>query len=446
MATVDDLLRRMHRQAAGLRLTGDPRRRLEAQLRAWTTLADAALRVLESLDQGPVQRDLYRLLGVLGRAAPGTTGRADAGLESLGVTLGVLGDAIMDFPQAVAQAGQPERAKLQRSVEAALHAAARATREIARAAGASQISETLHQIADATEPAALLPPSVRMSSLERLTVSRLAPDSLDGAVGIWAVAALHIFTNYRLVTGLALQEAAATLALLSRVTADTLLDAARRHVVSDPAEARQAARVLTLAAAAWRKASTWPSSIQLGGRAEEHRSAVRVVRDAITGPPLARLTAREKVNALRAATGIAVTIGGMQAAAVTRVASSGGLWIARERPNLRPPGVERRHVKLDWEIMDPDHPAARMLVARARSAHQLLVAAADAIDRAVLPDPLPVAQSAPIALVDGRIVAKWWEAVGPASQARRPEEEDPRRAASRPIPGFRADRPPLRPL
>lgn len=440
MATVDDLLRRMHRQAAGLRLTGDPQRRLEAQLRAWTALADNARRVLESLDLGPLQRDLYRLLGVLKRAAPDTAGRADAGLESLGVTIGVLGDAIMDFPHAVAQAGQPERAKLQRSIEAALYAAARATLEIARAAGACQVSEVLHQIADATEPAALLPPSVRVSSLERLTVGRLAPDSLEGAVGLWAVAALYTFTNYRLVTGLALQEAAATLALLSRVTADTLPDAARRQVVSDPAAARRAARVMSLSAAAWRKAAAWPSSIQLGGRAEEHRSAVRAVRDAITGPPLARLTARERVNALLAATGIGVTIGGMQAAAVAHVAGSGGLWIAHERINLRPPGVERRHVKLDWEVMDPDHPAGRMLIERTRNAQQLLVAAADALSRAVIPDPLPVAKSAPIALVDGRVVAKWWEAVEPASRTRRPEDEHSR-AASPPSPGLRVSRP-----
>lgn len=427
MATVDDLLRRMHRQAAGLRPDGNPGQ-LDAHLLAWVPLATNARRVLETLDPRPEEDpDFYALLESLRRAGPTRAGTvADPSVMALALTVGALGDVVASSPRVVADAGQAQRTRLQASIRAALHAAARSTVDIARAVGNERASAFVWKIAKATELDALLPPQARVSTLERLTVTRLSADTVDGAVHLWVGAAKPVFTNYRLITGIALQDAAATLALLSRITADTMYDAARRRVI-EPDGSRETARLMGVASKAWREAATWPSTVQLGGRAYEHHRAVRAVRDALTGPPLARLTLRERVRALRSAVSAAATIGEMQAWAVTWLVNRGGLWVAHERPNLRPPGVERRHVKLDWETMPFDHPVGVLLSDRAHQARLALEDAAEAINQAVLP---AVADGAgPIALVDNRIVVDRWESLGADNvRPRRPEEDSPRMA------------------
>lgn len=415
MATVDDLLRRLHRQAAGLRPAGDPARQFQAHLRGWMPVATNAGRLLDALDPRPEDRELYGLLQALSHGRNTQPGRIDAGLDALALTIGALGDVVISSPTAVAEAGQTQRSRLQASVQAAVHAAARVTCDIARTAGQSPAAESVRKVAEATELAALLPPLARISTLERLTATRLTPDTADGAVQLWAGVAKHTFTNYRLITGIALQDAAATLALLCQTTAETLRQAARRRIL-DPADARATARLLSGASAAWYKAAAWPPSVQLGGRAYEHQQAVKAVRDALAGSPLARLTLRERVHSLRAAVTAAVTIGGLQSTAVARVANQGGLWVAHERENLRPPGVKRRHAKLDWEAMPWGHPAGRMLASRAHAAHLALMEAGRAIEEAVLPDAAMRGEAGRIALRDNRIVAGWWETVEPAAK------------------------------
>lgn len=421
MASVDDLLRRLHRQAASLRTTSRPDRQLPAHLRAWSPLARNTERILDALDPRPVDRELYGLLKALDQGGRGQVGRTDADLERLALTLGALGDVITSSPGIVAAAGQTQRTRLQTSIQAALHAAARTTLDIARTAGQEHAAETVRAVAEATEAAALLPPFARASTLERLTVPRLTPDTVDGAVQLWADVAQRTFTNYRLVTGMALQDAAATLALLCQTTADTVREAARRRIL-DPDPARDAARLLDQASAAWRQAAAWPASIQLGGRAYEHQRAVRAVQQALTGPALARLTLRERVHALWSAVSNAAEVGEFQVAAVTRVASQGGLWVAHERTNLRPPGVERRQVKYDWEILGAGHPAGRILNDRASLAQQSLLAAADATHRAIHPDPPRLGQPSRIKMVEGRIAISWWQTVELPTGTRRPEE------------------------
>ena len=187
----------------------------------------------------------------------------------------------------------------------------------------------------------------------------------------------------------------------------------------EPDASRETARLMGIASKAWRDAAAWPATVQLGGRAYEHHRAVGAVRDALTGPPLARLTLREKVHALRSAVSAAATIGEMQARAVTWLVNRGGLWVAHERPNLRPPGVERRHVKLDWETMAFDHPVGVLLSDRANQAREALDKAAEAINRAVLPGSVDPNSAGHLALVDNRIV---WEAVERNTCARRPED------------------------
>ena len=421
MATVDDLLRTLHRQAAGLHPVGDPARQFPAHLRGWVPLASNALRVLEPLDPQPDDRELYVLLHTLSQGRHVRPGRIDARIARVALTVGALGDVLNSAAEAVAQAGQVQRSRLQASIHAALHATARTTYDLACAAGRERAGGTVRKVAQATELAALLPPMARVSTLERLTVTRLTPDTVDGAVQLWAGVAERTFHNFRLVTGVALQDAAATLALLSLTAADTLRQAARRTILDrDPA--REAARLLTDASGAWRAAATWPARVQLGGRAHEHQQAARAVREALTGPPLARLTLRQQTQALRAAVSAAVTIAGSQAAAVAAAADRGGLWIAHERPNLRPPGVQRRHVKLDWETMGWGHPAGRHLTNQANIAHQALAVAAEALDQAVLPGATLRGDAGRIELVSNRIVADWWETIEPSAKDRQPEQ------------------------
>jgi len=429
MATVDDLLRRMHRQAAALRPDGNAGQ-LDAHLIAWGSLAANARRVLEALDPRPEGHpDFYALLQSVRRGGPTQAGTAaDPSVTALALTVGALGDVVAGSPRVVAAAGQAQRARLQASIRAALHAAARSTVDIARAAGNERAGAIVWKIAEATELDALLPPQARVSTLERLAVTRLSADTVDGAVQLWVGAAEPIFTNYHLITGIALQDAAATLALVSRATADTMYDAARRRVI-EPDASRETARLMGIASKAWREAAAWPATVQLGGRAYGHHRAVRAVRDALTGPPLARLTLREKVHALRFAVSAAATIGEMQARAVTWLVNRGGLWIAHERPNLRPPGVERRHVKLDWETMPFDHPVGILLSDRAHQARLALEDAAKAINQAVLPAAAVADGAGPIALVDNRIVTDRWETVGSKNTGPRRPEEDTQRMA-----------------
>lgn len=419
MATVEDLLGRMHRQAASLKPKGQPDRQLQEHLAGWIPLAATSRRVLESLDPRPGEHpDFYATLESLTRRRRISAGKLDSDLEALALTVGALGDILDSFPKDVAMAGQAQRSRLQASIQAALHAAARYA--LSLATGNEDVRMLVGKVAEATELAALLPPRARESTLEALTVTRLTAETVDGAVQLWLSVAEGTFTNYQIFTGIALQEAAATLSLLSQITAGALRDAARRRIM-DPGPAQQAAGLMDGAAAAWRRASAWPSSVQLGGRAPEHHLAARSVRDALTGPPLTRLTLREKVNTLRFAATTAFTIGRLQASAVVWAVNSGGLWVGHVRPNLRPPGVQRHYIKSDWDSMPPGHPEGILLAERAQAAWRAQQAATEALNEAVRPT-IVRGDTGDLALVDNRITAGRWEAVGIAARAKRPED------------------------
>ncbi len=99
----------------------------------------------------------------------------------------------------------------------------------------------------------------------------------------------------------------------------------------------------------------------------------------------------------------------------------GGLWVAHERANLRPPGVERRHVKLDWEVMPDDHPVGGILTQRSHEARIALDEALSAVDQAVFP--AAVASGAgQLAMVNRRIT---WETIEPTTSLRRPDGPSP---------------------
>ena len=96
MASVDDLLGRMHRQAASLKPKGQPDRQLQEHLVGWIPLAAKSRRVLESLDPRPGEHpDFYGLLESLTRRRRITAGKADSDLEALALTVGALGSLLL---------------------------------------------------------------------------------------------------------------------------------------------------------------------------------------------------------------------------------------------------------------------------------------------------------------------------------------------------------------
>lgn len=421
MATIDDLLRRLHHQAAELTLSADPDQ-LNAHLLGWAPLARHALRTLDALDPRPEDREIYTLLQPLSRGRGSTPGRSDHDVDAMALTLGAIGDILISSPKQVADAGQAQRDRMQATILAALHGAARATVEIARSSGRDDGVEQLQKVAEMTQLAALLPPRARVSSLERLTVTPLNVDTIDGGVALWAREAQRTLNNYRLVTGVALIDTAATLALLCGSASTTCREAARRRIV-DPEAGRAASFLLADASEAWRRAANWPANIQLAGRAHDYRRAMQDVRHALGQAGLSGLTLRGRLGALRAAVDSATEIGHRQVGA-TRLATSGrGLWVAHDRENIRPRGMKPKQL-LEWGWMEFGDPAGLGLTKSAEAAQQSLVVAAEALDHAVLPVPGVRGEAFPVTLVEHRIAAGWWEMVGSAEgQNHRPDPQ-----------------------
>ena len=142
MATVDDLLRRMHRQAAGLPTLGQPSRLLEAHQLAWMPLATNARRVLESLDPRPDQDpEFYGLLQSLSLGRHTSAGQApDPDLTALALTVGALGDMVNGFPEIVADVGQAQRTRAVGLPEGRAHPAAHAVEQQDRGVAAPSLA------------------------------------------------------------------------------------------------------------------------------------------------------------------------------------------------------------------------------------------------------------------------------------------------------------------
>jgi hypothetical protein len=424
MASIDELMSQLHRRAARLRWTGNPQRKLDAHLVAWAPLAVQTRRVLSALETRPEDRYLHDLLAPLAHRFEVNAGRADPGLADLAVIIGAIGDVLAGSPAVVGGAAADERHRLSLGIQAAVFAAARTTVDIAGAARQDHHVARFWDISRATAFAAQLPPGARTSSLERLTVPRTPLDTVEGAARQWVTEAARTFTNPRLVTGVALMDAAATIAIVCDLSATTMRDAARRRL-TEPTAARSAAALLENASRAWREAAAWPRKVQLGGSAHEYREAANLLRENLNSPPLHRLTLQERMSALRVVVTLAQDVGEHQARAVRTLSSRGGLWIARERDNLRPPGVERRRIKFEWERSTHFHPACVLLRGRSNAAAGALLGAASAMDQTILPAAVLRIEPDHVVLVSNRIVAGGWEMVGPPAAQRGPAQASP---------------------
>ncbi len=405
MATMDDLLRQLHRRVAEF-TPSEVRspRQFDMCLSGWEALANQARRALEALNTPADDLEPSRLLERVARRGRAVPDNPDPRVASIAVHVGVVGDLLAIGRSRVARTGRADMLRLQANLHAALHATARRTLDVAALCGKRDPDGLLRRLADATELAARLTPQARASTLDRLTVSTLSPNGVTGMVGLWASEARLVVGDPLLVTGAVLTETAATLALLCAVAAENVT-AFTHSRVAELGPWLAAEKLLARAARAWRRAAVWPVNIQLGGRQPGYHKLTKLVREAVRDARFSRLPRVRKVKLLREAVSVAQGIGELQAATVVRLANWRGLWRAHPRANLRPVGMRTRATRYEWDRLEWIHPERQQLLDAAKAADSALGSAATAFDEAVLPVPSDDWSANSLALVEGRITA-----------------------------------------
>ena len=231
MATVADLLDRLHRQAWELaqQRVDAPDEALGQHMRGWVKVAASASRALAPLH---IRRDLDDVLDQLADGGLASPGRPDRRLVEMSLTYGGIGDLLAAEQVHVELAGYTSRSRLHTSMWAGLHTAARATLAVAQDAGATEPAAVLAGLADITELAALIPPSARENLLDRLSATPARDATLKGAVDTWAAVAGEILSSDHQVTGYALQRTAGSIAMICHVAATTTKEAAAAGLIN----------------------------------------------------------------------------------------------------------------------------------------------------------------------------------------------------------------------
>jgi hypothetical protein len=232
----------------------------------WGALTRASLHLQQARPRHPngSARRLEALLNSLAAApgeyplpAPGT-GLMDV-TATIGCTAEVMRVRTVASPAAREQAGDAIRT----SLEAALARAARWTQRGFLDAGVSPEPEIVRLAVSEAAP---------HRSPALLTWRTIAPTDpgIDGAVSRWESAATETITSPRLVTQLALQLAAADIALVCASASAVMRTGADADAFPDASAACEA---LDRAGRSWRRAARWPAELRLGGRASELRQA-----------------------------------------------------------------------------------------------------------------------------------------------------------------------------
>lgn len=232
----------------------------------WGALARASLHLLQARPRHPnaSARRLEALLNSLAAApgeyplpAPGT-GLMDI-TATIGCTAEVMRVRTVASPAAREQAGEAIRT----SLEAGLARAARWTHRGFLDAGVAPQPELVRLAASDADPQ-------RSPALQTWRISGPTDPGIDGAVSRWESAATETITSPRLVTQLALQLAAADIALVCASASAVMRNGADAGALSDSSAVCEA---LDSAGRAWRETTCWPAELRLGGRASELRQA-----------------------------------------------------------------------------------------------------------------------------------------------------------------------------
>ena len=383
MASVGDLLRRLHLQAWELSrppATPSTEARLHGQLRGWVRVAASASRALSPLRHRP---DLDDVLDQLADGGLATPGRPAAQLAALSQTIGAIGDILASRGTDIDRAGTASRDRLHASVQAALHAAARATLAVAQEVGHPDAAALMSRLAEATEMAAMLPPAARTSRLDHLALTVPGPKTLQGAVEQWARSATTVLSSQTQVTGYVLQSTAANIALICLAAAQATKAAAARGPLAQPV-ADKAVAALREASTAWRSAAVWPQHLRLGGRSAEYRRAADDLVAALNADPSVKPAPGTRFVELLAALPLVSEVAHAHQQATERLADAGGLWVsgaslmATQHHRAEIPGLRRS----SWFRELPGQHAAEPLAAASRTAGAALRTASDTLHHA----------------------------------------------------------------
>lgn len=232
----------------------------------WGALARASLQLLQARPRHPndsarrLEALLYSLAAAPGEyplPAPGT------GLMTITATIGCTAEVMrvrtVASPTAREQAGEAIRT----SLEAGLARAARWTERGFLNADAEPEPEIVRLAGSDTDPH-------RSPALQTWRIIGPTDPGIDGAVSRWESAATETITNPRLVTQLALQLAAADIALVCASASAVMRNGADTGALSDASAVCEA---LVGAGRSWRHAARWPAELRLGGRVTELRQA-----------------------------------------------------------------------------------------------------------------------------------------------------------------------------
>lgn len=242
----------------------------------WGALARASLPLLQARQHHPNDsaRRLEALLQSLAAApgeyplpAPGT-GLMDI-MATIGCTAEVMRIRTVASPAAREQAGDAIRT----SLEAALARAARWTQRGFLNAGVGPEPEIVRLAGSDADPH-------RSPALQAWRIIGPTDPGIDGAVSRWESAATETISSPRLVTQLALQLAAADIALVCASAGAVMGSGSDSGAFSDASAVCEA---LDSAGRSWRQAARWPAELRLGGRASELRQASADLRQHLDG-------------------------------------------------------------------------------------------------------------------------------------------------------------------
>jgi hypothetical protein len=321
MASLVNLLARLHEQGWVMLSEDHAGEDLEQYLRAWVALNRHAGRLAAQVGGD------YRPVSLLvDQATEGlSAGDVDRRMAGMSLTIGAIADLLVIRNGEVALVGPEARSRVEASVMAGVYAAARTTYECARGSDRSEVAAVMRRISGLTEVAAMVPPGQLRGPLDFVVVPDRSVHTLDGAVRAWRHQALTTLDSPWLVTEHALRSAAGDVNFLLQA-AGRALDSSVEAGVVDVRDAGDARVQLGLAAAAWQAATRWPQHLRLGGRSVSLRRSAGYLRQSLEPgrvevDPAAQLTAIG--GALAAAQGVAA----YHERALARLVRRGGLWV-----------------------------------------------------------------------------------------------------------------------
>jgi hypothetical protein len=353
----------------------------------WGALARASLQLLQARPRhlNDSARRLEALLNSLAAEpgeyplpAPGT------GLMAITATIGCTAEVMRVRTVASRAAREQAGDAIRTSLEAVLARAARWTQRGFVDAEVRPDPEIVRLAGSDADPH-------RSPALQTWRIIGPTDPGIDGAVSRWERPATEAITSQRGVTQLALQLAAADIAMVCASASAVMRNGADAGALSDSSPVCEA---LDSAGRAWRQAARWPAELRLGGRASDLRQASADLRHHLDNTlrtrddwkhpedMFAEVTAEQLVAVLHSGLQSAIRVGQQVAASFDGLAHGASrVWL--EAGQIPTPGVVQEALdsaRYEW-LPDP---------AGLHSAEGLLHVSAGAVVRLVRATPLTI--------------------------------------------------------